>query len=608
MKRRIDEKVSSRASFSQFLRFLPILLAVPVLFSGLGSPAFMDHEGRYAEVAREMLLSGDWVTPQLNFAVFLNKPPLPYWLTALTFSVTGQTEYARVWEAIVGLLLIFVTTELGRTLANWRSGLLAGVVLLTSGGFFLESRLLRPDLLMTLSLSVTLLGFVKACQIQLSQAERVATETQCSALESTASENAATWWLVLSAASLGVAVLTKGMVNVVLAGGVIGGVFVCFRCWTLLRHMRWLPVFGVFCMVVAPWHILAGLRNEGFWWDYAVNQHFLFFFDKKFPRDSLPDSLTVFWGAFLGRTLPWGVFLPCALYWASKKSWTDRSLPLALLPWWLGIVLGFFSLSPSRLEHYSLPALPASALLVGCWWSDLLERGRDRFSVLLVALGFLGMIGLVGFVAAPVLLEAETWTHDFPLLLWLARFVCGMLLVAACVTAVCVWHGALQGAFVVLACAAVPLLWSVHQALTVIEPRNSWKLIGKRLAEVLPHDGAAAFAASDEYQICGGLNFYSGKSLSIVLPDGYIPPTYLTLDQQTRFLTRSEFLQRWQGNRPIVLVIDPERYAVDPLPVVSAPVMEIGRWGERIMLANQAFAERAIPMADSKDDHDFLTP
>lgn len=608
MKRRKGEKASPRFSVSLPLHFLPVLLAIPALFSGLGSPAFMDHEGRYAEVAREMLLSGDWVTPQLNFAVFLNKPPLPYWLTALTFSVTGQTEYARVWTAIVGLLLIFVTIELGRTLVNWRSGLLAGVVLLTSGGFFLESRLLRPDLLMTLSLSVTLLGFVKACQIQLSQAERGAMELQFSAFESTASENAATWWLVLSAASLGVAVLTKGMVNVVLAGGVISGMFVCFRCWTLLRYVRWLPVFGVFLMVVAPWHILTGMRNEGFWWDYVVNQHFLFFFDKKFPRDSLPDSLTVFWGAFLGRTLPWGVFLPCALYWASKKSWTDRRLTLALSPWWLGIVLGFFSLSPSRLEHYSLPALPASALLVGCWWSDMLEREHVRFSALFVALGFLGMIGLVGFVAAPVLLDAETWTHDFPLLSWLARFVCGLLLVSACVAAVYVWRKALRVAFVVLVCAAVPLLWSVHQALIVIEPRNSWKPIGKRLAEVLPHDGEAAFAASDEYQICGGLNFYSGKSLSIILPDGYIPPTYLALDRQSRFLTRSEFLQRWQGNRPIVLVIDPERHVVDPIPVVSAPVVEVGRWGGRIMLANQAFAERAIPMADSKNDHDFLNP
>jgi 4-amino-4-deoxy-L-arabinose transferase-like glycosyltransferase len=608
VKRRKDEKASPRFSVSPFLRFLPVLLAVPALFTGLGSPAFMDHEGRYAEVAREMLLTGDWVTPRLNFAVFLNKPPLPYWLTALTFALTGQTEYVRVWTAIVGFLLILVTVELGRTLADQRSGLLAGVVLLTSGGFFLESRLLRPDLLMTLCLSVTLLGFVKACKILLSQAKRADTGTQPNAPESTSSRSAATWWLVLSAASLGVSILTKGMVDVVLASGVIGGMLVCSRQWALLRQVRWLPIFLVLFVIVLPWHVLAGMRNEGFWWDYVVNQHVLFFFDKKFPRDSLPDALTVFWGAFLGRTLPWGVVLPCALYWASKKSWAERTSTLTLLPWWLGIVLGFFSLSPARLEHYSLPALPAVALLVGCWWSDILERGVFRAPAALASLGCLGLLGLVGFVTAPAVLDAETWTQEFPLLSWLARLVCGVLVVTASIAAVCVWHKALRTAFVVFACSAVPLLWSVQQALLVIEPRNSWKSIGIRLAEVLPPDGEAAFAASDEYQICGGLNFYSGKSLSIVLPEGYMPPTYLALDRQTNFLTHTEFLQRWQGKRPIVLVIDPERQLVDPQPVISESAVEIGRWGERIMLVNRAFAERAIPMADSKNDHDFLNP
>lgn len=605
MKRR---KGKPRFSISPFLHFLPALLAVPLLFAGLGSPAFMDHEGRYAEVAREMLLTRDWVTPQLNFAIFLNKPPLPYWLTALTFTFTGQTEYVRAWSACVGLLLLLVTVELGRTLTDRRSGLLAGVVLLTSGGFFLESRLLRPDLLMTLCLSVTLLGFVRAFKVLLSWAERVGTGTQLNAPESTSSGSAATWWLVLSAASLGVSILTKGMVNIVLAGGVIGGVLICSRQWALLHQIRWLPIFLVLFVIVLPWHVLAGMRNEGFWWDYLVNQHLLFFFDKKFPRDSLPDPLTVFWGAFLGRTLPWGIFLPCALYWASKKSWAERTATLALLPWWLGIVLGFFSLSPSRLEHYSLPALPAMALLVGCWWSDILERKVFRLPAALAALSFLGLIGLVGFVTAPALLDAEVWTRNFPLLSWLARLVCGVLFLTASIAGVCVWRRALRTAVVVLACSAVPLFWSVQCALTAIEPLNSWKPIGIRLAEVLPPDGEAAFAASDEYQICGGLNFYSGKSLSIVLPEGYIPPTYLAFDHQTNFLTHVEFLQRWQGNRPMVLVIDPERQLVNPKPIVSAPAVEIGRWGERVMVANRAFAERTTPMADSKNDHDFLNP
>jgi 4-amino-4-deoxy-L-arabinose transferase-like glycosyltransferase len=585
-----------------------VLLAIPVLFAGLGSPAFMDHEGRYAEVAREMLLTGDWITPRLNFAVFLNKPPLPYWLTALTFFFTGQTEYARVWTALVGLLLLFVTVELGRMLADRRVGVLASIVLLTSGGFFLESRLLRPDLLMTLCLSVMLLGFGKANNALLTCSEKVGTGMHVDSSQSVSDGSTATRWLMLSAASLGVSILVKGLVDVVLAGGVIGGMLVCSRQGALLRQVRWLPVCVVLVTIILPWHVLVGVKNEGFWWDYIVNQHVLFFFDKKFPRDSLPDSLVVFWSAFLGRTLPWGVFLPPALYWAIKKVQTDRTSTLALLPLWLGVVLGLFSLAPSRLEHYSIPALPAAALLIGCWWSDLLGRDVFRSPAAVGALSFLGFIGLIGFVAIPTLLDAETWTLDFRILSRLAWLACGTLLVTASIAGVCCWRGALRTAFVIIACSAAPVFWSVHRALIAIEPLNSWKPIGIRLAEVLPPDGEAAFAASDEYQICGGLNFYSGKSLSIVLPEGYIPPTYLTLDHQTVFLTRAEFLRRWRSSRPIVLVIDPERQLVDPAPVTSTSAVEIGRWGDRIMVVNQAFAERAAPMADSKNDHDFLTP
>jgi 4-amino-4-deoxy-L-arabinose transferase-like glycosyltransferase len=594
------ERQTGAGGASPFLRFLPIVVAIPLLFTGLGAPAFLDFEGRYAEVAKEMLLTGDWVTPRLNFAVFLNKPPFPYWLTALTFFFTGQTEYARVWSALVGVLLLIVTVELGRALVDRRAGMFAGVVLLTSGGFFFESRLLRPDLLMTLCLSTTLLGVINALNVLLpaSGNNNGGEPSPDSPLASARSR--ATWWLTLSAASLGVSILTKGMVDIVLASGVIGGMLSYTHRWILLRQIRWRPLFLVLFVIVAPWHVLVGAANQGFWWDYIVNQHFLFFFDNKFPRDSLPDSLAFFWSAFFGRTLPWGVCLPFALSWAVKQAWTNRTSPFVSPLFWLGVVLGFFSLSPSRLEHYSVPALPAAALLIGCWWSDLFERNTRRALTVFGALILLGLVGVMGFVSVSTLFSTMPWTRDFPLLTRLAQLVCGAMLVTSCLAGVCFWQGASRLAFILFACCAAPLFWSMHRALIAVEPINSWKPIGIRLAEALPPDGEAAFAASDEYQICGGLNFYSGKRLWIVLPEGYAPPTYLVPSPQTGFLTRAEFFQRWQGNQPIILVIDPERAGVDSAPVVSAPVMELGRWGERIMVANRAFAERTAPMADSR--------
>jgi 4-amino-4-deoxy-L-arabinose transferase-like glycosyltransferase len=581
----MSDPLFPRFPLSPFPRFLLLSLALPVLFTGLGAPAFMDHEGRYVEVAREMLLTGDWLTPHLNFSVFLNKPPLPYWLTAVTFLLTGQTEYVRVWIAAAGLLLLLVTILLGQALAGQRAGLAAGFILLTSGGFFLESRLLRPDLLMTLLLSVTLLGFVKAL-LPFSPTRKQA------------------WWFTLSAASLAVSVMTKGLVNIVLAGGIIGGALLFCQRLEFGRRIRWPLLIVVFGVIVLPWHVAVGIRHEGFWWDYIVNQHLLFFFDKKFPRDSLPDSVGLFWTAFLGRLFPWTGFLAPAFWWAAKRAWTERQPSLVLLILWLSVVLGFFTASPSRLEHYSLPALPAAALLIGCWWSAVSEGPALHRRAVVTSLVLSGAIGALGLFLLPSLLTSGAWTREFPLLTQLAPLVCGSLFVAACAALFLLWRGAVQWSLMVFACVAFPLFWSIHRTLIAIEPINSWKPLGVRLAEVLPPDGEAIFAASEEYQICGGLNFYSKKPLSILLPKGYIPPTYLHVDQQGPFLTQADFVNRWQSQRPIVLIIDPDRQENDPAQFAPPPVREIGRWGTRRMVANQAFADRIALASDLYHTHD----
>ena len=574
-------EINAQGNNCSFRLFVLFSLAALILFSDLSTPAFMDHEGRYAEVAREMLLNGDWIIPHLNFVPFLNKPPLPYWLTAAAFLVVGPSEYARFWPAVTGLLLLGVVMLLGRAIAGRRAGLYAGVVLLTSGGFFLESRLLRPDLLLTLLLSLALLCFLNAVE-----AEEGARKKECNV------------WVVLGVASLSVSVMTKGLVDVVLAGGIIVGVlFWCGRL-SFLRKITWPWALATAFVIVLPWHLLAGLRQEGFWWDYVVNQHLLFFFDEKFPRDSLPDSLPVFWGAFLGRVFPWSACLPIAFLWAMKRGWAARSPRSTLLPLWPIVVMGFFSLSPSRLEHYSIPALPAASLLVGCWWSHLSEPESSRSWSVFITPVLFGIVGLLGFAFAPLLLGAEEWTQQFPVLVRLLRLVCGVMCVAGILAGIFLWKGFPYVAFVVIAAVALPVFWGTHQALTAIEPINSWKPVGMKLAAILPPDGEAIFAASDEYQICGGLNFYSKKPLSILLPDGYIPPTYLTLGHGP-FLTSAEFLARWQSERPVVLITDPERRDVNSVLASLSSFVKIARWGGRRMVGNRAFAERMDLVADS---------
>src|SRR5213083_16067 len=115
----------------------------------LDVPAFFDNEARYAEVAREMVLSGDWISPHLDFMLFLNKPPLVFWLAALVFRVAGPTEWARLVSVGAAVVALLATCRLGALLYGGPAGMVAGLALATSLGFVLEARTLRPDMILT---------------------------------------------------------------------------------------------------------------------------------------------------------------------------------------------------------------------------------------------------------------------------------------------------------------------------------------------------------------------------------------------------------------------------------------------------------------------------
>src|SRR5437773_799089 len=162
----------------------------------LDVPAFFDNEARYAEVAREMALGGDWISPHLDFTLFLNKPPLVFWLAALVFRVAGPTEWARLVSVGAAVVALLATCRLGALLYGGPAGLVAGLALATSLGFVLEARTLRPDMILTATVVVALLCWQTA--------------ERCGARRAR--------WLVGLWAALGVGVLAKGLVPLVLAG------------------------------------------------------------------------------------------------------------------------------------------------------------------------------------------------------------------------------------------------------------------------------------------------------------------------------------------------------------------------------------------------------
>src|SRR5256712_5090848 len=174
-----------------------VVVGSPLFFWRLGRPGFSDTEGMFAEPAREMVVTGDWVTPRMNGEPFLTKPPLMYWLSAALFTLTGPTEHARLWPALAGLGTVALTGALGGLLFGEGAGVTAALILATSAGFFVESRLLRADMVLVLAVTLALY-----CYVRLRRGGGVLT--------------AVGLW-----ATIGLGMLDKGFLALALPGGII---------------------------------------------------------------------------------------------------------------------------------------------------------------------------------------------------------------------------------------------------------------------------------------------------------------------------------------------------------------------------------------------------
>ena len=566
-------RVASRPIWSPLVA-TGALLALATIAAAAASirldvPGFFDNEGRYAEVAREMLARRDWVTPELDQSLFLNKPPLLYWLTALSFHLFGgPTEWARLVTIATGMLTIVVTGRLGARLYDVPTGLLAAGLFATSIGFALEARTLRPDSILVTSVAAAMLCWLHA----------------------DAGDANRTPWLVAMYAALGIGVLAKGLVPVIIAAMPIGIATLRWHGWSGVAPLR--PGLGllVLAIVVLPWHVLVSIRHPGFAWDYVVNQHLLFFLDRKEPRDSEGDPLAFFWGALVARSAPWVLFVPLTIREAiaGVRGARDGGSRAALVLWaWAGGLMCFFSLAPSRLEHYVLPATPAVALLAARGWMMLGDGRAGRW-----VWGYLGAIatamlvlGIVGFGVGRTLLGSAYWIAEVPDLFGLLAPAATVMLVGGAICAIAVTRHASRLILVGLAASAIPLVGIVLRAEALAEPLFSWRPVARVLADVPPATDIV-FEAPEEYQIVGGLAYYTGRHITLLEVPGYIPPGYLTEQAKTMFLPRAEFERRWRAGVPQVFVSDSQRRRDTPAGLVPDDFRVLARFGDRWVLTN----------------------
>ena len=317
-----------------------LLFCVWVLFTNLGGAAlFEPDEGRNAEIAREILLLKDWVTPHYDFIPRLDKPIFFFGLVALSYKFFGISEWAaRLPSALAALACLCITYRFAGSLFGRRAGLWSALILLSSIEFFALSRAVIMDMTLTFCITLAL------CSFRLGQR----------GVESGAGKSQ----FLLMYVAMGMATLLKGPIGFLLPAAVIGVYLLLTKRWSLLRHMQIPLGIGLLILTAAPWYLTAESRNPGylryFLWEENVHR----FTSTQFKRSG---PWYYFIGVLVGGFFPWTVLLPATITDLGKRALKGEHLFLSL---WVAIPLLFFSLSSSKLPHYILPIYPPLAIIL----------------------------------------------------------------------------------------------------------------------------------------------------------------------------------------------------------------------------------------------------
>jgi 4-amino-4-deoxy-L-arabinose transferase-like glycosyltransferase len=352
---------------------------------------FDPTEGRYAEIPREMLASSDWTTPRLNGYKYFEKPVLQYWITAAVYGLLGADEWtARLWPAVSGLLTVLLVFFIGSRLAGVPAGWVAAAALASTFQFFLFSQVLTLDMGLTFFLTLALASFLASQDTRQTAVQR---------------RN----WTLLVWAAMALALLSKGLIGVVLPALVLLAYVALERDWKLPRRLHLVPGLLILLVIALPWFVGVQLRNPEFWRFFFIGEHFGRYVNEEFHRGG---PWYYFFGVLLVGSLPWTF----AYLKAGIGSWRNRSPgnfaidPARLLILWVIVIVLFYSLSASKLPGYILPVYPALALLLGC------QARQAKFRLLPQFLVGMGASGVVIATAAPFMTHLPRFSNDLDLI------------------------------------------------------------------------------------------------------------------------------------------------------------------------------------------------
>lgn len=591
----------------QALRGWIVVAVAAVAFLGtISSPPSLldDVDATYAQIARTMLESGEWVTARLNGVPYFDKPPGQVWAMALSFSVFGTSDWAaRAPMALAAIALCWLAWRMGRWAFGNEAGLYAGLGLATCCGLFLFTRARMPDVYVACSSVVVLQCFLRAQE---------------------GGRGAARARMRWAGAAVGVGLLFKGLVAAVLPLGAISFYLLASGIWRSRETWQRLNVGGaatVAALVAAPWHLLAAVANppvlefsldsgpgqyRGFLWRYFINEHVLRFLGMRHPMDYDRVPLLWFWIGHLAWLFPWSGLLPAVRrlsFHVGDRAGRTRLLMLCHC----GFTLLFFSASTSQ-EYYTLPAYaPAMVLLASAaaarpaWISRAVRTAAAVYAAAFAA-GGAALVAVwnsaaEGDISAALTSNPEAYTlslgHFQDLTLGTLAYLRGPLslaLAAFLIGAAAGWVRTRPAALATIACAATILLHAAHWAMARFDPHLSSRAVAEAYLREVP----GRLVLDQEYYAFSSVVFYTNQDVLLLngrknnIEYGSHAPGAPDV-----FLDDAGLVSLWKGTVPTyVVTYARERDRFITL-LGSDAVRTIARSGGKVLLAS------ASPGADT---------
>ncbi len=551
---------------------LLVVLSAAIYLGNAGFPPLLDDaDASHAMVSHEMLQRHEWTILYMNGVRYLMKAPLHYWAVAMSYAALGQSEFStRLPVALAMIGLVLLVNEFARCFFGVRAGLYSGLVLCTSAGFFLFTRIMIPEAIYALEFTAIFYFFLRGWSGSLDP-------------------RIACWG---AAAMTALAMLTRGLIGVIFPVAILVLFVVATRSWNRWRELHLFSSVAIFLVIAAPWHILASLRANTFFWSYFINEHLKRAIGTRYPPDYEAVPLWLWLGAHLVWFFPWSIFLPGILRCIPRpRSWKD--LPVEgqarlLLVLWAGFILVFFSLTfGSRMEYYSFGAWPAIAMLLGIALAKAEKQGARwllhmQAGLAVVGAGIAAVLITMLWISARVHANGDISSllkeheNDFyrvsmahildltPQAFALLRLPSALAAAAFLLGLAAAWwlrrERREQAAAICLAVTMALFFFAANIALGVFGPYLSSRPL---LIKVLPQiTSADTLALYGEFDAMSSVAFYTNRRLLLwngrynnLAPGSYYP------DAPHVFLSDPEFIALWLGPKRVFLFVPLEQRA-----------------------------------------------